>query len=95
MCRAGLLSFRNDSNSSSSSGDEGGDYQTTPIHAPGSADLQGDMRERTESNVSEQIGRFEIMDVVEENNVGVVTEVSGEVSKLLPAPTEQEYKPLH
>ena len=67
-CRSGLLVFSEDIADDDDNDDEGaGGFQTTPIHAaPGPAYqpiMEDEMeieRERTSSNSSQQIGRFEV-----------------------------------
>ena len=61
-----MLAF--DQQDSDSGGEEEGMFQTTPLHAPGlgyqhlaaEEGVEEQTRERTVSNTSQQIGRFEV-----------------------------------
>ena len=83
------MSFRNGSISSSSS-EEGEGFIAAPTHVPSAipAHALEEGRKRTESNTSEQIGRFEVMNIVDEEEVGVATEPPAETSKLLTVSVE-------
>ena len=63
--RSGLLAFSEDMSDNENDGEADGGFQTTPIHVPGSAPQyqvlrEEESRDRTASNASQQIGRFEV-----------------------------------
>ena len=87
-CRSGLLAFRDGADSSSSNSDDEDEegFMTTPIHITSSTLLQteDEVRVRSASSASQQIGRFEVM-MVTEGEANVMSSTPQETSMLLPS----------
>lgn len=78
-----MLAFKEE-DSSSNSDEEGDGVVVTPISSEHhQAEEEEEVRLRTASNASQQIGRFEVMMVAEVGGVALVTGAPQETSKLL------------